>query len=564
MIDQQIIRQAALENAMRFKGKANAKAVFGMLAQTHKEIVQQRDEYREQIQSIVDQINALSYAEQKEQIVHIHPSFFDEQQQRKDQQVKQRQQLPALNIEPGQVVKTRMAPEPSKYPHLGHAMSFLINYLYAKMYGGVCYLRFDDTNPETSQQEYVDAVLDGVVHYMGLRPESIIYASDYMEQFMQYAQQLIDNGHAYVCSCSQQEMSAQRRQMVASPHRNQTIEQTKLLWQQLMQSQISGVLRLRIAPDHKNAVMRDPVIYRRSDVAHYRCGTNYKVWPMYDFETAVMESLLGVTHVMRSNEFDSRIELQQYITTLLGLGKVQYRHYGRYQVVGSLTQGREIRNQIENGTYRGWDDPRLVTLQALRRRGIDPESFIRLAKQIGMSKTQTNLDFSVIAAINRQVLDEKAKRYFCVRHPVEIHIKGAPHKTYEVPVHPVYDWGTRSIVSDGVVLIEQEDDQAIPPNSLVRLMDTMTVRKVTQGEWEYVDDQFAPYKKECKHIIHYVPASQSCSVDLMNDDGSLQAIQAEQAVRTIQPGEVIQFQRFAFCRVDSHTQSTTTVWYAHQ
>jgi glutamyl-tRNA synthetase len=180
---------------------------------------------------------------------------------------------------------------------------------------------------------------------------------------------------------------------------------------------------------------------------HYRQAAKFKVWPMYDFANALEDSWCGVTHIMRSNEFESRIELQDYIKGLLGLQRQEVLQYGRFNIVGATTQGREIRKMIEEGQVIGWDDPRLITLRALRRRGIVKETYYELARICGMSKTQTNLDFGVLAAINRRILDEVAERYYFVRDPIKIIVDGWPTDLahVELKLHPHRQRGGRPL-----------------------------------------------------------------------------------------------------------------------
>ncbi len=443
-----LIKKLALANALKFKGQANPKALLGGVLQSFPEARKDMQTLVSTIQHICDEVNKLSIEEQKEQLLTLDPDFEKNKQTAKAERKEERSNLPALPKAIEGKVITRIPPEPSKYNHLGHAMSFLINYLYAKKYHGKSLLRFDDTNPEKAKQEYVDAVFEDVVEFLDIKPDQIKYASENMLKYYEYAEELIAKGEAYVCMCTQEDMSLGRREMKACEHRAQSVEENKRLWEKMKAGDFaegSHVLRLKIDMKHKNAVMRDPVIYRLAYATHYKQGTKYKVWPMYDFECAIEEGLCGVTHVMRSNEFDSRIELQNHIAKLFGFPAVEYVHYGRYNVIGASTQGREIREQIESGNYLGWDDPRLVTIRALRRRGIVKEAFYELAQKIGLSKTQTNLDYSIIAAINRGLLDKSAKRFFAVEQADIISVKGIPEhiKEFELAYHPTQEKGKR-------------------------------------------------------------------------------------------------------------------------
>ncbi len=571
---EETIKKLALENAIKFKGKANPKALVGSLIKIHPEAKKEMQTLMKTINEIVEEINQLGFEKQKEELLNIDPDFEKKQQSKKQERKEQRSKLPELpNAEKGKVI-TRIPPEPSKYNHLGHAMSFLINYLYAKKYEGKAILRFDDTNPEKETQEFVDAVHEDVINYLDIKPDEIIFASDHMEKYYSYAEKLINENKAYVCSCSQENIRDGRRNMIDCPHRSQSIEENNKLWNEMKKGtpeEGSMVLRLKIDMKHKNAVMRDPVIYRLSYKPHYKQGEKYKVWPMYDFETAIEEGLCGVTHVMRSNEFDQRIELQNYIANLFGFPPVTYKHYGRYNVIGATTQGREIRALIETGKYIGWDDPRLVTLRALKRRGIVKEAYYELAQKIGLSKTQTNLDFSVIASVNRSLLDKTAKRFFAIKNPVIIHVKNIPEelKEFKLKYHPESKTHDRILNCTKEYYIEEEDNNKIKIGQIVRLMDAMNIKKISENEFEFISIEYDNYKNnksEKAGLIHFVPKDNNeLKATILMPDISEKELICESNLGKEKPGSVIQLERFAFVRFD-HVKEDGTIqlWFGHE
>jgi glutamyl-tRNA synthetase len=567
----QAIKQLALENALKFKGKANPKALIGHILQRYPDAKKDMKKTMLLINQEIEKINSLTLDEQQDELLLLNPHYFEQQQEAKNQRKEQRSSLPELpNAIPGNVTM-RIPPEPSKYNHLGHAMSFLINYLYAKKYEGKAILRFDDTNPEKSSQEFVDAVFEDIVNFLEIKPDHIKYASDNMDLYYTYAEELINKHLAYVCSCSQEDIKTKRRSGEDCPHKKQSVETNNHLWGKMKQGTLkegSHVLRLNIDMRHKNAVMRDPIIYRLSYHPHYKTKNNYNVWPMYDFESAIEEGLCKVSHVLRSNEFDQRIELQNYIATIFNFPLVTYKHYGRYNVIGATTQGREIRALIETGEYIGWDDPRLVTIRALRRRGILKESFYELAQSIGLSKTQTNLDFSTIAAINRSILDKNAKRLFAVRKPVKIKIQNIPDslKEFQLAYHPEQTKGTRTLAVTKEYYIEQSDHEDIPINGYVRFKDAMNLQKINETTYTFVNQTHAEFIQLSAKgpIIHFIPVSgDEQKVFVLLPDTSLQELICEPNIKYINQGEVIQFERWAFCRLDKKTSQELIFWFTH-
>ncbi|MBD3208814.1 glutamate--tRNA ligase, partial [Candidatus Woesearchaeota archaeon] len=227
------IRRLALANAIKFKGKADPKAVIGGLVKEHPETKKDMAAAKKLIEQIVDEINHSSLEQQHKALLELNPSYDKQQQALKKERKEKAQELPTLeDAEQGRVV-TRMPPEPSKHAHLGHAISFLINYLYAKMYQGKVVLRLDDTNPETARQEYVDAMQEDVIDYLGAQPDETVAASDHMNRYYAYAEQLIAKGRAYVCNCPQDAIKQQRRDRKDCPHRNQSLAQNKSLWKRM-------------------------------------------------------------------------------------------------------------------------------------------------------------------------------------------------------------------------------------------------------------------------------------------------------------------------------------------
>jgi glutamyl-tRNA synthetase len=290
---------------------------------------------------------------------------------------------------------------------------------------------------------------------------------------------------------------------------------------------------------------------------------------MFDFENPIEEGLTGVTHAMRSNEFDSRIELHNHIAKLLNFPEVFYKHYGRYNVVGATTQGREIRSLIETGKYIGWDDPRLVTLRALKRRGIVKEAYYELAKKIGFSKTQTNLDYSVIAAVSRSLLDKSAKRFFAVKDPVVITVNNIPENLtqFNLSYYPDDKNKNRKLSCTKKYYLEKLDNDLVKINQVVRFMDAMNVKKIDSNIYEFASLSYDEYKvtENTASLIHFVPKDgNEIKAEILLPDTNIQDIICESNLGTLKPDVVIQFERYAFVRFD-HVRPDGTIqfWYTH-
>jgi len=562
------IRKLALMNALKYGGKAHPKAIIGKVIAAHPEAKNDMQGTMALITAVVEEVNALGREAQEQALLALDPDYFEKEREQRERRREERHQLPPLmNAEKGKVV-TRIPPEPSKYNHVGHALSFLINYLYARMYDGKCILRFEDTNPEKERQEYVDAMTTDVLEYLDIKPDKVVFVSDHIDRYYEYAEQLIMRGEAYACFCSQEEIRKGRREMTPCPHRERGVKENLESWEKMKKGLFNEgecVLRLKIDMNHKNAVMRDPVIFRLCYTPHYRQGTRYKVWPLYDFENAVEEALCGVTHVLRSNEFASRIELQEYIRKLFSFPPVVTKQYGRFTITGATTKGREIRALIESGEYLGWDDPRLVTLRALKRRGIVKETYYELARIVGMSKKETRIDYSVLASINRRILDKRAKRFFLVEDPVVITVEGMPADLEEfvLSYHPDSQKGERRLRASKQLLIEKKDFSLIKKGVIVRLMDAMNIMLKEGTTFMFVSTSYDEYKNADNKgpIIHYLPLGEEREVRILMPDASVKVARAEKNVVVLEEGEVVQFERWGFCRLDD--KETLTFWYTH-
>jgi glutamyl-tRNA synthetase len=563
-----ILLKYALENAVKFKGKANPGAVVGKILASNPEVKNDMKTVSAQINEIIKQVNSLSLEQQTAQFLSLNPSYKEQEKAKKEERKVQRKELPELkNAVQGKVI-TRIAPEPSKYNHLGHAASFLLNYMYSLKYDGKCILRFEDTNPDKGAQEFVEAMEQDVLQYLNIKTSQTVFVSDHLDKYYNYAEELISENKAYSCTCISENISKNRRDMTECSCRSKSIEQVKKDWDLMKKGDIeegSMTLRLKIDMSHKNAVMRDPVIFRLCYTPHYRQKDKYKVWPMYDFENAVEEGLLGVTHVLRSNEFDSRIELQNYIRDLFKLPNPEIKQYARFNVTGAITQGREIRALIESGDYIGWDDPRLVTLRALKRRGIVSEAYYELAKTIGMSKTNSNIDFSLIASINRSILDEKADRFFFIEDFEKVKIEGAPTQEIELNIHPHHRKGGRLFKTNEWFYLSKKDLVDIHDGDLVRLMDCLNFRK---KENKYIFDSLdvESYKKQGKKIIHWIPVDSAVEISILMPDCKEITGMAEDNITQLQENQVVQFERYAFCRLDSIDECSNQYkfWYGHE
>ena len=559
-----LILKYALQNAVKFNGKANPGALIGKVLGESPELKNKLDTIKKEIIGIVEEVNSMKPEEQLKKLQKIAPELLEE----KKEEEKKLKELPGAEI--GKLV-TRIPPEPSKYLHLGHALSFLINYVYAEKYQGKCILRFEDCNPEKVTQEYIDADIDDMQNYLGIKPSSIVYVSDYMEKFYEYAQQLISDGKAYMCFCDREKMQDLRHKGKECDCRSKTPKINKEEWKKMIDKNYQEgecTLRLKIDMKATNQVLRDPAIFRINYGKHYKYANKYHVWPLYDYYNAIEENLCGVNYVLRSNEFGTmRTELQNHIRNLLKMPNPREIQYGRFNVNDKITQGREIRELIEQKKVNGWDDPRLVTLKALKRRGIEREAYYELIKEVGLTPTQTNLDFTVIAAINRRILDKKSNRYFVLSNTEKIKVENAPKVKVKLPLHPEDERGNRTFDTDEEFYVTKEDLQELKvENKVHRLMDCINI-ECKNGKFVYHSKTHDEYKnsKNKGKIINYLPVNDKLvKCTIMMDDATIIEALGEPDVKKIKIDDKIQAERFAFLRLDSISKGVYNFWFTHK
>lgn len=540
------IEAYALHNAIEYGGKVEAGRVLPKLFQ-HGLRKEEIKDVMPVIVEIVKKVNNLKKDEQLKAFESVKNVMKVHEEKEKD--------LPEIDVGGIKKVVTRMAPEPSKYAHLGHALTFLLNYMYAKKYNGECLLRLEDTNPEKVSKEYADAIIEDVRDYLGIKITKIRYVSDDMPKLYVYAEKLVKAGQAYVCFCAREKLQDLRHQGIECECRQFPVRTQLEKWKEFIKGNYKvgeAVLRLKGDMQSSNQVMRDPALFRKLEAKHYRHGSKYKVWPLYDFYNPIEDSLMGVTLILRSNEFDPRVELQDRLKDLLGLKKQTIIQYGRFNVKDFTTKGREIRDMFASGELRGWDDPRLITLRALQRRGITREAIYELTKQVGLSKHQVTLEFDMIAAINRKIIDGRANRYFFVEKPVELDLNSLSIKEVKVPFHPDTPEKTRTIPVTKVFISAQDAKRY--KGKEVRLLHLCNLKLDAKPRITSYENKKIP---KIQWVSEGVPAN-----ILMPDGVWIEGI-AEKAIAFLKPGDVVQFERVGFARFDRKNKNVYEFWFAH-
>jgi glutaminyl-tRNA synthetase len=384
-------------------------------------------------------------------------------------------------------VHTRFPPEPNGYLHIGHAKSICLNFGLAAEYGGLCNLRFDDTNPIKEEAEYVESIKEDIT-WLGFDwEERLYYASDYFEKLYEYAIELIKKGKAYVCDLSADEIRERRGTLTEpgseSPYRNRTVEENLGLFTRMCAGEFedgSRVLRAKIDMASPNLNMRDPVMYRILHASHHRTSDRWCIYPTYDWAHGQSDSIEGITHSICTLEFEDHRPLYNWFIEQLGIFPSQQIEFARLNLSYTVMSKRKLLELVEGGYVNGWDDPRMPTISGLRRRGYTPEAIRDFCDRIGLAKRESLVDIKLLEHCLRQDLNKRAQRVMAVLRPLRVIIDNYPEgKTEELdaennPEDP--SMGTRRIPFSREIYIEQEDFREDPPRKWFRLAPGREVR----------------------------------------------------------------------------------------
>jgi glutaminyl-tRNA synthetase len=507
-----------------------------------------------------------------------------------------------LETKKHEAIITRFPPEPNGFLHIGHARAIVTNFELAHAFGGKTNLRFDDTNPSKEDDIFVKNIISDI-QWLGYEPDGIYYASDYFEEMYARAVILIKKGLAYVDESSVEDIKNMRGSTSIkgkeSPYRNRPIDENLHLFEAMKQGQKEEgacVLRAKIDMSSPNMNMRDPVIYRISFDHHHHRGNDWVIYPMYDFAHPIEDAIEGITHSLCSLEFEDHRPLYDWVVRETEMPKIPRQiEFGRLTIENTVMSKRYLRQLVEEHKVTGWDDPRMPTLQGLKRKGYTPESIRRFILESGLSKINSTMDLSMLDAALRDDLNQKVARLMAIKDPLKVIITNYPEnqiEQLEVELHPDIDsMGKRWMPFSREIFIEKEDFVVEKPNNKykrlylggeVRLFHAyfITCQKVIyqkEGHIDYVEATYDPETKSGSGFedrkpngtIHFVEASQAIPVtfnlfgpmvldeeagDIVSrfkeDSWQTQKGYAEPYVKTLHVEDKCQFKRLGFYSVD--------------
>jgi glutamyl-tRNA synthetase len=552
-----------LRNAVEHEGKASVKAVVpkvfsstevdilgtqAMEAMGYSEDADiDRKEIAPLVETLVLRINSIALEEQKKLLGSF--SFQEEEKEK-------RALLPPL---PGAVkgrVVTRFPPEPNGYLHIGHAKAAFIDYAYAKAYDGRFQIRFDDTNPlKESGIYYEEQKRD--LRALGIVWDEELCTSDDMTLLYSYCEKMLAKGCAYVCTCSEEEIRENRGSGRECDCRGRSAEENSILWGRMLgEGGFRAVVRLKGDMNSQNTAFRDPTLFRIIDAPHPRQGNKYRVWPTYDFAGAIEDSIHGVTHAFRSKEYELRDERYFMVLECLELRRPILMESPRLELENMPVSKRVLKPLVDRGEVDGWDDIRLPTIRGLLHRGFMPDAIKEFVLSLGFSKAESMPSIDILEAINRKLLDPVTKRYFFVPEPVELMVENAPELTVDLKMHPEKHLGYRRIETNGHFFVSRKD---LSEGEEIRLKDLYNIRIERIGDRAYASFVSREMKGRERKIQWVTEESFETEVIKSNGlmvDGKVLPLERirgllEGAGREIKEGEIVQFERFGFCRKDT-------------
>ncbi len=550
----ELILKYALQNAVKYNGKANQGAVIGKVLQENPDLKKDIAELAKSVSQVINDISKIPVAEQKAKLMKLAPELLEEKKEQKKEMLE-------LKDVKGKVVM-RFEPSPSGPLHIGHAYVLSLNSEYCRKYKGEMILRIGDTNPENIYKPSYKLIEENAKWITKNNISKVFVQSERLEIYYRYMEELINLGKAYVCTCDQDGFKEMLLKSIECPCRRLDAKETMKRWKKMFKEYEEGdaVVRIKTNLNDKNPAMRDFPVFRINDSEHPKAGKKYRVWPLMNMAVAVDDIEMKVTHVIRAKDHHDNSIRQKYIYEYLNKKFPEALFVGRINFEDMQVSCSKTRPLIEDGTYSGWDDIRLPFLDALRRRGYQPEAFIKYSLDVGVSLNDKKVSkkefFKIIDAFNRDVIEPIANRYFFVWDPVAIKIDKAPMLDVELDLHPDNKKGGRKFKTNDEFYITKQDFELIKDNKLYRLMDCLNFRKM-KGKFVFDSLEYEKYKKEGEKIIHWLPKNKLSAVEVLMPDKSIRKGIIESYNLNI--GDVCQFERFGFVRLDSEDK----FWFTH-
>ncbi|MFA5868203.1 MAG: glutamate--tRNA ligase [Candidatus Bathyarchaeia archaeon] len=566
------IRESAVKyavfNASHYGGKANPGSVMGRIFAEYPEAKANAKDVQRLVGEVVADVNSWPLDKIMETVKQW-PELFEAKK------VEEKKTLPPLkNVDKWPMVKVRFAPNPDGPLHLGSAESIIFSDEYAKMYKGHFILRFEDTSADVKPPipQMYDWILEDL-KWLGVKVDEKYIQSERLPIYYEYAEKLLGVGAAYICICESEEYKRLYMAKQPCPCRELPPEEQIRRWRMMLDGDYKrgeAVVRIKTDITHPNPAIRDWPALRISTRSHPLQKKKYRVWPLYNFSCAVDDHLMGVSHVIRGKEHEVNSARQRYVYDHLGWQFPEVINVGRLGLEAGILSKSKIRAGVDAGVYSGWDDPRLGTLRALKRRGLQPETIREIMLQVGPKPINVMISWGNLAAANKKIIDPRSNRYFFVNEPVQLTVKGVtePLKA-KLPLHPDHpEKGYREYTvepEDGeCTFLVPSKDLSAAKGKLIRLMglvnvDVTKVGKKAEARFDSREHQVA--REKGAPFIHWLTEENSVEAEVVMPDASTAKGKAEKLVAALNVDDTLQFERFGFVRVDS--KRPLRFYYAH-
>ncbi|MBI2498834.1 glutamate--tRNA ligase [Candidatus Woesearchaeota archaeon] len=543
------IRKFALENAIKYNGKANLNAVLGKIFSSLK--VKDKNEVIKLANKVIDEVNKLSIKEQGDEI----KKFGGIKDKGKPLSTQERKTPDLENAKKGKVVM-RFAPNPNGPLSFGHCRPGLWNWFLVKKYNGKYILRFDDTDPKIKvpmkeAYSWIKRDLD----WLGVKPNKVVIQSKRLKIYYKYAEELIKKGYAYIDTIKQEEMRQKIWKSEISDEREEQPNEVMKKWKKMFTKYKEGeaVLRIKTDIDHPNPAVRDWIAFRIIEKGKHPL-VKAKVWPLLNFASAIDDHELEVTHILRGVDLKVSDQRQKYIFDYFGWKYPETIYNGKF-FVGGIKSTSEAKELIKEGKLTGWDDVRLGTIMSLRRRGFKAEAIINFIRDIGIDRSDVNISMDNLASYNKKIIDKKTNRYFLILNPKKIMIGGNKIKTAKIPLHPDFlKRGSRKINVKEEFYVQDE----IKFGENYRFMHLFNFKNGEVTSYEHDN------KLNAK-LIHWLPVSKDLiNVEVVMEDNSVVKGYGEHDLKKVKLNEIIQAERIGFMKLDKKTKNKMVFVFGHR
>jgi len=559
----EIIKKYALQNAIRYNGKATPGAVIGHILAEDPSLKSKAKEISKQVIKEIKEINKLSIEQQRELLQKQAPELLKEKKHKEKERT-----LPALK-NPKNVIM-RFEPSPSGPLHIGHAYVLNLNSEYCRKYKGKLILRIGDTNPENIYEPAYKLIEEDANWVTKNNISKVIIQSERLEIYYKYMEKLLDLDKAYICTCNKEKYKELITESQACPCRHLPKQEQKKRWKKMFDGYEQGEAVARIKTDlaDKNPAMRDFPVFRINDTKHPKQKDKFRVWPLMNMAVTVDDIETKVTHVIRAKDHHDNALRQKFIYNYLKEKPPEAIFVGRINFEGMPVSCSKTRPLIEKHTYKGWDDIRLPFLQALKRRGYKPKALTNYAIDVGISlndKTVTKEEFfKTINAFNKDVIDKTAYRYFIITNPKLVKIENAFEQKIELDLHPDNKKRGRTFKTKDHFYITEQDYSSLKNKKLYRLMDCLNFTKES-NKLIFHSTEYKKFKERGDKIIHWLPQQENLiNVEILMPDNKKIKGLGETSMKSIKANQIIQAERFAFLRCDKKEKGKLTFWFTHK